>query len=116
MNGVLESAKTKTGLKWYLLCTLIVDGLIGAHIYLKKAKVNFYKEFRIPGIRVRRAREPKNRERRSEKIPGRGGNRERFFNTGRNLSGSGNPSGTGSEISKQTGMTHHSALFDMIDM
>ena len=35
----LESAKTKTGLKWYLLCTLIVDGLIGAHIYLKKAKV-----------------------------------------------------------------------------
>ena len=50
MNGVLESAKTKTGLKWYLLCTLIVDGLIGAHIYLKKAKVNFYKEFRIPSM------------------------------------------------------------------
>ena len=38
----LESAKTKTGLKWYLLCTLIVDGLIGAHIYLKKAKVLSY--------------------------------------------------------------------------
>jgi len=33
-----ESAKTKTGLKWYLLCTLIVNGLIGAHVYLKKAK------------------------------------------------------------------------------
>ena len=38
-TDLLESAKTKTGLKWYLLCTLIVDGLIGAHIYLKKAKV-----------------------------------------------------------------------------
>ena len=42
ITDFLESAKTKTGLKWYLLCTLIVDGLIGAHIYLKKAKVLSY--------------------------------------------------------------------------
>ena len=39
ITDFLESAKTKTGLKWYLLCTLIVNGLIGAHVYLKKAKV-----------------------------------------------------------------------------
>ena len=40
-----ESAKTKTGIKWYLLFTLLVDGLIGAHVYLKKAKVFFIFSF-----------------------------------------------------------------------
>merc|ERR1712212_529167 len=31
-----ESAKTKTGLKWYLLGTLLVNAFIAAHVYLKK--------------------------------------------------------------------------------
>ena len=33
-----ESAKTKTSLKWYLLFTIIINLMIGAHVYLKKMK------------------------------------------------------------------------------
>ena len=49
MNSFLESAKTKTGLKWYLLSTFLVNLCIIAHIYLKKNKV-FYIKLSIANI------------------------------------------------------------------